>query len=561
MAILNKYKRHNDILVMDKSKYMDIVLSQDNTASPSVYDGGVNTERCLISYIDFRESACTNENNDGISLSGYTWEDGAVNNGVTLSDIGLTGFDNGFLKFDKDIITDEEFLDRLTKSSITTDSGDFRLHLHPVDGNTKKHSYGMCFNDKGYMSFIGGFLQGPFKIEGKDYQILPTVYPDAFDIEITLRPRKYVIRHDSINYLHPQNKGIFFYIGTRSENKFAELYGEDISKYPVRYDDPEDGKCNAYFSDEYMTGLDKSDDSNDQDKVYSIDESKITDSNGQLMSDKDNKAIETDNKYLFYNRTESGVTVCSAEHGKTPIVTMDDHSNIDANLYLVMGRSKDRFTVDDLERLGNGKFHYDIEKQQLIDGPAESGKAYNIVKDIQDNAFALKLNNDGSISYSYLVKDCDSDERYSIETESTFPNMVPNDEWSTIHVSFKMLNAKKDSCGNYTNATKMRLYIYINGYLKMVSKELPALNLKGLDDKPERQEFVPYNISLGGGTQGMLESIWTRYKDVYERVLPLEKNFAGTFIGDIRTFKFYMCPLQHIEIINNYLFEKSKNNE
>ena len=39
------------------------------------------------------------------------------------------------------------------------------------------------------------------------------------------------------------------------------------------------------------------------------------------------------------------------------------------------------------------------------------------------------------------------------------------------------------------------------------------------------------------------------------RVYPLEKHFAGTFIGYFKSFKFYNCDVEHINIVNNFKFE------
>ena len=53
----------------------------------------------------------------------------------------------------------------------------------------------------------------------------------------------------------------------------------------------------------------------------------------------------------------------------------------------------------------------------------------------------------------------------------------------------------------------------------------------------------------------MAESIWIKYKEMFPKVLPLEQYFAGSFIGDIRSFKIYTCGLQYNQIKNNYLYE------
>ena len=102
----------------------------------------------------------------------------------------------------------------------------------------------------------------------------------------------------------------------------------------------------------------------------------------------------------------------------------------------------------------------------------------------------------------------------------------------------------------------MQIMIYVNGKLVLVSKELPIFNLKLLDDLEEKQEGVPFNISLGGGTQGLAEVVYLNYLRLPEYVLPLEKEFGGSFIGWIKSFKFYTCPLNYYEIRQNYKFNK-----
>ena len=102
----------------------------------------------------------------------------------------------------------------------------------------------------------------------------------------------------------------------------------------------------------------------------------------------------------------------------------------------------------------------------------------------------------------------------------------------------------------------MQIYIYVNGKLVLVSRELPMLNLKLLNDLQEKQEGVPFNISLGGGSQGLAEVVYLNYMKLPEYVLPIEKEFGGSFIGWLKSFKFYTCPLNYSEIWKNYNFSK-----
>ena len=175
------------------------------------------------------------------------------------------------------------------------------------------------------------------------------------------------------------------------------------------------------------------------------------------------------------------------------------------------------------------------------------------------NAFALKRNDDGSISYRYMIRDCDKEEKYSILEETSFPGLLNDNKWATVNIKFTILNGNGlNECGKPYGQRKMKIYIYVNGYLKFVSKELPEFNFRELKEHYEKQEGVPFNISVGGGTQGLCDSVWLDYSKAFEKILPIEKNFAGTFIGDIRSFRFYTCRLSLAEIRNNHLFNRSK---
>ena len=101
----------------------------------------------------------------------------------------------------------------------------------------------------------------------------------------------------------------------------------------------------------------------------------------------------------------------------------------------------------------------------------------------------------------------------------------------------------------------MRIAFYSDGKLCLLSKELPLLQLKQLNDLKDKQIGVPFNISLGGGTQGLCDVIYLNYRKIPEYILPLEKEFAGTFIGFLKSFKMYNCILRIDEIRENYNFE------
>ena len=164
------------------------------------------------------------------------------------------------------------------------------------------------------------------------------------------------------------------------------------------------------------------------------------------------------------------------------------------------------------------------------------------------------MNEDGSIGYKYAMTDCESETKCSFMEETSKPNLIPMDEWVTINLKIKTIGGGIDECGKPIGDRKIKLYVYVNGNLVLVSKELPDFKFRGLDDINEKQETVPFNISLGGGTQGLADGIWLDYDKVPSYILPLEKNFGGSFMGDIMSFRFYSCFMDH-KAMNDRVFK------
>ena len=551
MQILNKYKYWTIPYIIATDKYWDMVLSKNDTDDVRIINGGYMTTDCLAAYIDMSDAACVSGNTI-VSKPEFMW-DKAVCSGATLYNIGFTGMDNGLITFDKDTITDDEFFNLLTETQLNISDNDLRLFLYNVSGNTKQFTYDLDIED-GYASLKGGFFQGFFKEYGQDYQILPTVVEKEWNLEFVLRPRDYVTAGNTLNKLYPENRGIFFFMGSRAENKFAEMYGEDLSVYPDR-SDVFQPTCSDYFLDDYFTFSDGETTSGDTSGgTGDVSDRDIYDSNGEKIEGQRYTSIITDNKYLFFDRTVSGFTV-DTWNDDTEIEIKYPKIHDKTNLYLVVNRTKDGLTADDLYKLENGEVSYDITTDTLVTNPSGTTNygGYKILDDLFNNAFALKVNEDMSVGYRYFVQNCDNESGYEVIEENTVPNMVHQNEWCTINVKIKVLQSDTDNCGNAMPPQKIKIFVYVNGFLKLVSKELDGFNFKELADEPTRQEGVPFSISLGGGTQGLAESIWTKYKETFKKVLPIEQNFAGTFIGDIRSFKFYTCPLTYNQIKNNYL--------
>ena len=120
------------------------------------------------------------------------------------------------------------------------------------------------------------------------------------------------------------------------------------------------------------------------------------------------------------------------------------------------------------------------------------------------------------------------------------------------------------------------LKLYVNGYLFMVIEDFEEVIPRELNTQKEKQLGIPFNISWGGGTQGLRESLMfsactategdyiqdpesmpnetlsgTSLSGLTTNIL-LEPNFGGTFMGGISQFRMYTEPLSTPQIQHNY---------
>ena len=609
--------------LLNSSDYFDYKLVEGR-ASYAGFSGS--------SIVDF---SCPFDWREGRLYSSKVWS-GATNNGVSLLNIGLTGMDNGQILFDKYRISNAEFLDLLTGSKLDIDEKDKAFFMKPVAGNTQRFNFPLFIHtpDKEeqdcYIGFNGGFFQGFYKLEGYDYQVLPNGVNEDTTMVFVIRPRSdYQEGEDTINARHPENRGIFFFMGTRAENKFWENYGAvsgqtdgmdtglnestrnpkgetyakdepkqdgyfkdeygqgeyngtcgktpeeeakpcpDCNNGSTQYADPvfrlysyninqnlycqecdcesgateetvckcpASGKCDTYYADDYLfqqcSDSDKAWDEEYLAKDVKINEDDIKDSEGHDLDKKGYYHIDSDNKFLMFDRTPNGVTTSTYEEGMT--VRLEGRKDyVEENLFLVANATP------------TGKTASDIKAER------ENGTTpYDMYKDIRNNVFALRITEDGAIGYRYGIRDCDAENHYGIAEEYSKEGLIKSDEWNYITVKFVMINAGDGKCN--TSPRRMRIMIYVNGFLKLISKELNSLIFKKLNDVDERQETVPYNMSLGGGTLGLLERIVPDYYNVADKVLPIEESYCGSFIGDIKSFKIYPGNMDY-SVISNYL--------
>lgn len=590
--ILNHNRNLIDFMLTDED-YWDFHLAQDISYGGSL--GDLSTE-CLSAYVDFNDPNCVFWD-DVFSKKEYVWTD-AINDGVLFDYIGVTGVDNGFISYEKDRITNKEFLDLFLHSKYETESGDLRLRLRKVNGNNQLYDYSnniIHIDGKEVAELKGGFYQGFFKGYGKKYQVLPHALDNGWSMEIKLKKSDLVNDKITLNDVYTENKGIFLYIGTRAENKWWERYkvdtqfdkskseyGEsdyfengyttessDVNSRYIQEDEPYESvyldtvygndcehtcdikekcicpnyvdkeyftkdalNCNQYVEDEYL----------EKEEEITGNEILLT-SDGFDFNQPNIIQYDTDNKFLLFNRSSDGFTTKNWEDG-TKVTMYDVKKPKNINYFLLFNRTSDGYTTKTIDT--------------LID---EENKRYNVLEDLYRNALAFQIKDDGSIGFKYMVKDCESEEeKYEIKELFSQKDIINEDEWYTISIKILPIrprNLQNKICDDLKNSsdTKMVIYIYVNGKLKLKSEELPILNLKPLNDLSDKQQGVPFSISIGGGTQGLCDVVNINYREVPRYVLPLEKEFGGSFVGYIERFRFYSCPLNFTEIVENYKYD------
>ena len=577
-----------------------------------------------------------------------------------MNNISHIGMDNGLVTYRRDQISNSDFIRILNNYKYTIEEGDARLKLHAVSGTTHQYQYGFDFEECA-LKLNGGFFQGFFETECDKYKILPSTFKhgDTIHFEFSLKKCDFDdTPSDTLNGKYPNNKGMFFYIGVRAENKWIYMYdkedkyhmedcyqlgmgefvehGEiDRSKYiigeffgefldfvpnpdpfelgdytdynyydpsayasdPCDWDEMGDylevdrtptaktideglphitlGLCGCGdddddyetvlvpffhacgcpikyrkerrkkpshplspcddFGDNYIENLDTFDDFEGCGTDYIQEEMDITDfefitDNGFPMAEANQYYFYTDNKFMMFDRTPNGFTTRNWVDG-TQMMYYGRRNKFKGNLFMLMNRTCTGYTVDNID---------DLIMKDAND--------YNPFQDIYNNALGFRITDEGAIGYRMLTYDCEisGDNKTSIIEGYSKDGIIPDCEWTTVNVRMSFLFGK------------MRLMFYVNGKLAFVSKELPPIDMHALNDLYEKQEGVPYNISLGGGTQGLAETIMPNYMMNPTRVYPLEENFAGSFIGYISSFRMRDCMMDAMSIAINSKYDLEK---
>jgi hypothetical protein len=578
-------------LKISNSDYWDFYLANDY-GKPNCEPLADGT--CKVVWYDFNEPSIYGSNTDSI-YSLVTW-DMAVNTGHSLTTFGLTGIDNGRVLFEKGSDpTNPELINALTGSTLIIPSNDNRLNLHKVSGTTNQFSYDTnIFRDivvGDYLQLRGGFYQGFYKLDGEAYEILPTRVEHAWSAEFWLKRENLETQTNILNNARPENKGFFFYMGTRSENKFwNQWHGADTGctsacSADTACTETVDTWCtipkeiDIALVDDYgnQIPLDPprvtSELITNEFLIYgrAVDNSpvKSTAETGTFIYD---DSVSADTKQcVACGRSHDGLgtkRVCNYDGNGIAVMRTSEVLSNKTNPFLVYGRgTKKELTGSTCSSCDGPNDNYGTETVCSFSGFTSPETQINYNLDIIDNALGFRIKDDGSIGYRLLtvtgecITNISGDKSYvsgvTIEEKYSEPNMVEMDKWSYVVIRFvtdtkNVCDLKKDG------PRKGKLMFYINGYLKFVVNDFSEFIAERLNEYKNKQIGVPFNFSLGGGSQGLIESQTFDGLDPSDRGLPIEENFSGTFIGGISQFRFNICDLTLCKMRNQYISELSR---
>jgi hypothetical protein len=363
---------------------------------------------------------------------------GAVSSGFTISDIGLGGIDNGFVS-------------NITGETITFSSGS-TIHIKPVTGLTYNYPLSIL-NDtnigKRYLNLSGGFYQGFYKLDDYPYNVLPNRTEAGFTLNFWINPVENSVASNTLNDLYPDNKGYFFFMGTRAENKFHNIILNESGKTTT-----ENTLLSPVTGDTSLisTGL-----------TYDTGTT-VNDVNGIGFYFRDNKLGY---KSIIVRKDLSGNTLTNIHVEESPVIFTGTTGSTWLNISIVFKREE-----------------------------------------------RLKADSDGNFPCPLYFEECT--------------------ELSEIPASQK---------GKLTFLVNAR---------PVFSTEVEEPIFRALETHRSKQQGVSYNISIGGGTQGLIESKTFDGTDPQDENLLMETEFAGSFIGGISIASMYDRPLTIPEIIRNF---------
>ena len=554
------------------NNYWDAHITSDNEGNCVNYATGIKNASNfnvvtdgLVLWLDVNNTGTTTNGDSLTSL--VTWDEAIIKpcSGFTTCDFGLTGVDNG--RYD--------MLSGITVSFTTADT---KVILYPVTGYTVndatstgtkgKYDYpwtyltgetttktqgSYCSPTTGtttcevgdVLCLNGGFYQGYFKLDfenpnpteftgttnecGKEvpsieYKEVPTdatkydLMPTNFNIENSDcstgtggwsmetwvkwdNSNCYDAKRNALNDNFSANTGFFFYIGTRAENKFRNVFS---------------GETGLYTCDDIIP-------------LSPEGEEPEISGEGQTWFGISN--------YNFLNSSCCNICTGSTVTATTATTYCDELSENALGIRITpegkIGYRK--MTVDGFE-------YWCDDDGNEVDGCYLSENNPSTQTGSTNNCDS----SDSGGNNSFTITGTTMEEGYSEN-----PVVFSGSNWIHVVVTYNQTGVKHDLPSG-------TLKFWVNGRVVYKKEDFIGLQLRALNEYSSKQLGVPYNISWGGGSQGLLESQTFGGPDPNDQGLDIAKYFAGTFEGELSQLRFYKKTLNLLEIRNNFYIDSNR---
>ena len=506
-----------------------------------------------------------------------------------LCDIGLTGIDNGLVpNMSGETIEITTGLYTSVQDRFSRYKYDRRMKMHPITGfttsenrlwNDDSYTYDLSYvnagGDIGYVAQLnGGFYQGFYKIAGYDYQVFPERVSLGWTAEFMLKYRWTGDTSVGLNNRYPDNKGTFFYMGARAENKFYH-YADGSPAQDTGYT-----RVTSGLTCMHTCGCSSS--ANTASTCLSV--YQISGGSSTNCSCGCNCQCSVTAKYPekdpLYDEVSNALSLrLSGDTGNPRLCVKvfritggcETSGTCLTGLTYTTGTSVTEWcSTRGIFDFCSGTTYPNVEHWVQIDAVFQRNEWLDTC-DLYDKGGL------GLIVSTVFTATSANNSVSLIEPPLTHEQ--PYDPATTEVVKFN------DMWNEEIYYRLGTLKFYVNGRLFMVAENFEEIIPRLLNTERENQIGVGYNISLGGGTQGLHDNLTfsggcppelsgityqqdpeclTTYdldNTIYSGLttqIQLETLFGGSMIGEISAFRMYTEPLNAAQIKHNFKILENK---
>ena len=542
---IRKYAKDGFNVGLDYSRYFDITLLNENI----LYDEEVIFSNSIIAEdygdrlpinIDLSSDYCSDKKrllwdvkhvNHSIISKNHINHDESCETVNDICNVGLNFVDHGLTN--NMVNSPISYTMSLSEENkFNPNFYDLRFKMRPVNTfaekpnlrleNNELTSYNIVSKENSsvgyYNELYGGYYQGFYKLFGYDYEVFPERCEKGWTSEMMIKPRQRdeferPMGKKYINDVYPENGGFFFYMGTKSENKFSSI-GDDLDDIQTCNTNDLSGDVRENEKDVLSNAIGVRFSGDPKNPKVCVKYIKLT---GDCVTNETCDSTET-----FYDENYVIKEICST-NGIYDMCNYDNFLCEDKN-------TEERWVMVSVV----------FERYKTLTG--------------------TDLETSGGLG---LIRSCETEESINNESHLLIDSSKPKE---SIKTRTKLNKKWIDELDNRLGLLK----VYINGFLFLVIEDFEEIIPRELNTDKEKQIGIPFNISFGGGSNGLREHLsfdstdnldgpYKQYDNLLNNPsLSIESNFAGSFMGGVSQFRMYSEPLNSSQTQHNFRVLKEK---